>query len=283
MQAVRQIASQRCDAMEQVGPPADIVDAFALPVAVATHCTILGAPVSDAKLFAPISQPFFVTANVDEAGALLRELVEYLQALIERKRAEPADDHISDIVAQEDLSAEQALSLAFNFMTAGRGSVEDMIDLSVLALLCHPEQMEMLRSGAVSVDAAIEELLRYIGNFAAAFSRQALVDVDVDGITIKKGEHVTVSLAAANRDPAKFGDPDLLDLRRSATGHVAFGYGVHVCLGQHFARLVLRVSLATLLERFPALRLAVPASEVRVYGSTEGGTTYGVHELPVAW
>jgi cytochrome P450 len=282
-QTVRQIVAQQCDVMEQVGPPADIVELFALPVALGVHCMILGAPLRDAKLFAPISQPFFATADVDDVRELLGRLVEYLQDLIERKRAEPADDLISDIVAQEDLTTEQVLSLAFNFMTGGRGSVEDMLNLSVLALLCHPEQMAILRSGAVSLDAATEEILRYVGNFAVTLSRQARVDVDVDGIRIKAGEHVTVSLASANRDSERFRDPDVLDLRRSAAGHVAFGYGVHACLGQHFARLALRVSLATLLERCPALRLGVPASEVRVYGTREGGTTYGVHELPVVW
>ena len=212
--------------MEQVGPPADIVELFALPVALAVHCMILGVPVCDAQLFAPISQPFFATADVDDVRPTLGRLVEYMQALIERKTAEPADDLISDIVTQEDLTTEQVLSLAFNFMTGERGSVEDMLSLSVLTLLCHPEQMQLLRSGAVSLDAATEEILRYIGNFAVTLSRQALVDVDVEGITIKAGEHLTVALASANRDSERFSDPDVLDLRRSAAGHVAFGYGV---------------------------------------------------------
>lgn len=280
---VEGIVNTQLDVLEREGPPADLVGTFNVPIAVSIHCLMLGVPMSDGHVFAPISQPFLFTADLTEVGTRLAELQEYLLSLVARRRATPSDDLISDIVAHEELTNDQVVSLAFNFMTGGRGSVEDMIGLAVLALLCHPEQMEALCVGAVPIDTAIEELLRYIANFAVAIPRRALERVELQGVSIERGEILTVSLAAANRDPDKWNEPDALHLDRSALGHVAFGQGPHVCLGQHLARLTLRSAIRGLLERFSGLRLAIPTADVTVYGSDQGGTVFGVHELPVTW
>jgi cytochrome P450 len=216
--AVEQIIDHQLDLIEHGGPPTDLMGMYASPVAIAIHCLMLGVPVSDGDVFAPISQPFFFTREPKEVVAHFAKLQEYLLSLIDRKRAAPSDDLISDIIAHGDLTDDEITSLAFNFMTGGRGSVEDMIGLAVLALLCHPEQLEALRAGTVPIDAALEELLRFIANFAVASPRRALQDVELEGSSIRAGEGVIVSLAAANRDPGKWDEPDVLDLKRGGRG-----------------------------------------------------------------
>jgi cytochrome P450 len=150
----------------------------------------------------------------------------------------------------------------------------------VFALLEHPEELAKLKAKPELIDNAIEELLRYltISHFGA--SRAALEDVEVGGQLIEAGQTVAIGLPAANRDPAKFPDPDRLDICRATQGHVAFGHGVHQCIGQNLARMTLRVGYRMLFERFPTLRLATPASEVPTGGDL---VHYGVHKLMVTW
>jgi cytochrome P450 len=134
---------------------------------------------------------------------------------------------------------------------------------------------------ASSIDTAVEELLRYLSIFPNAVPRTALEDVELGGVLIQAGQSVTVSLAAANRDPEQFEQPDKLEFSRSSKGHLAFGQGRHMCLGQHLARLELQIAFPRLIERFPTLRLAVPAADIPVYGGEH--ILYGVRQLPVAW
>lgn len=130
------------------------------------------------------------------------------------------------------------------------------------------------------MDAAVEELLRYLTVVQFGTTRTAVEDVELGGETITAGESVAVSLPAANRDPARFAGADTLDLAHDASGHLAFGHGVHQCLGQQLARIELRVGFAALAERFPSLRLAVPPEDVPLRGDM---AIYGVHRLPVTW
>jgi cytochrome P450 len=154
-----------------------------------------------------------------------------------------------------------------------------MFALSVLLLLTDSEVLSCEPAGIAT---AIEELLRYLTVFQlGAFTRTATVDLELGGVTITSGESVWVSLAAANRDPAQFEMPAVLDLSRDASGHLAFGHGRHMCLGQHLARLELRIGLAALVTRFPDLRLAEPLAGIKLHHHEH--ILHGVHELPVAW
>lgn len=165
-------------------------------------------------------------------------------------------------------------------LIGGHETTANMLALGTYALLEHPEQADALRDGTVSPDDAVEELMRYLTVGQMAGVRTALEDVELGGELIKKGETVSVSLPAANRDPARFENPDQLDLSRLAGGHVAFGHGIHQCVGRQLARLEMRIAFPALLRRFPALRLAVPPEQLRMRDDMQ---VYGAYELPVAW
>ncbi|MGW2198883.1 cytochrome P450, partial [Streptosporangium sp. NPDC001682] len=156
----------------------------------------------------------------------------------------------------------------------------NMLALGTFALLQNPEQLAALRAEPALTDGAVEELLRYL-SVAKQFPRVALEDVELGGQTIKAGSTVILSYATANRDPERFTDPHVLDLRRQEGGHLAFGHGIHQCLGQQLARVEMRVAFPALLTRFPTLRLAVPAEEVAL--RLETADIYGVKSLPVTW
>lgn len=155
-----------------------------------------------------------------------------------------------------------------------------MLSLGTFALLRHPDQFRLLREKPELVDGAVEELLRYLSIMHVGLIRAALEDVEVGGRLIRAGETVTVSMAAANRDPKKFGASEDLDITRNAGGHLAFGHGIHQCLGQQLARIEMRIGFTGLLREFPDLRLAIPASEVPLRSDMG---IYGVHRLPVTW
>jgi cytochrome P450 len=210
----------------------------------------------------------------------MRRLTEYLLGLVRRRRADPRDDLLSELAGSAELSDLEIAGSGVLLLTAGHETIAGMLGLSVFALLSHPEQLARLRDGSASKDAAVEELLRYLTIFQFGVPRSPLEDIELDGQLIRAGETVTVSLPAANRDPQRFECPDELDLARSARGHLAFGYGVHQCIGQNLARMELHVALPALFERLPGLRLAVPDGEVPL--SHDAGF-YGVLRLPAAW
>jgi cytochrome P450 len=163
---------------------------------------------------------------------------------------------------------------------AGYETTESALAVGVFALLHHTEQLAALRADPTKLDGTIEELLRYLTINQYHTYRTALEDLKLNGEMIKQGDTVTVSLPAANRDPAKFGCPEKFDIDRETSGHVAFGFGVHQCLGQNLARIELRVGLSALLRAFPDLRLAVPADEVPLRLK---GSVFAVGNLPVSW
>ncbi|WP_219518187.1 cytochrome P450, partial [Nonomuraea ceibae] len=170
--------------------------------------------------------------------------------------------------------------MALILLSAGFDTTANMIALGAFALLENPEQLAALRADPTLVEGAVEELLRYL-SVAKTFMRVALEDVELGGHTIKAGSTVIVSINTANRDPERFPDPHKLDLRRQDGGHLAFSHGIHQCLGQQLARVELRVALPALLQRFPTLRLAVPAGEIPL--RPEAADIYGVKSLPVTW
>jgi cytochrome P450 len=278
---VERIVAARLDAMADAGAPIDFVSTFAAPVSLWSQCTLLGIPADEAQRFYYIGHQLTDrTIPAAEAVGAWREAWEYVRALSRQRRQKPIDDVISAIAARNELSDEEVADTVLVLFQAGLDTTGDMIAFGLFILLCHPDQLDALRNDPSMVGSAVEELLRYGGFFHTA-TRNALEDIELDGTSIKAGETVVVSLPAANRDPAKFDEPDNLDLRRSATGHLAFAQGGHMCAGQHLARLELQVSLTALNSRFPTLRLAVPQDQVPVYGPRY--LNPGVHELPVTW
>jgi cytochrome P450 len=282
---IEHIVEERLDAMAKIGPPVDLVEVFAIPVSIRSQCALLGASREDAEEIARLNaigiRALEDTANAEAFVAAEKAFRDRVLKVIEEKRSKPTEDIISRAVLSGELSDDEIVSVVEFILTAGQDVSGRMIAMSLFALLAHRSQFDALRRGEIAIDGAVEELLRYVGVFQVATLRIALEDLQLEDTTIKAGEHITVSLQAANRDPRQFEDPDTLTLERSARGHLAFGQGIHVCLGQHLARLEMRVALEELIRRFPCLRLAVPPNEVPTHSGRQ--VIYGVRELPVAW
>jgi cytochrome P450 len=277
---VAQVTTEHLDAMEEAGPPADLVTAFARPVPAVMICELLGVPYSDRGSFQEQVESFMSGETSDEdLLAAYTATQEYLAELVAAKRAHPTDDVLSDLT-EGDLTDEELRGMSLLLLAAGLDTTANTLALGAFALLQNPAQLAALRADPALVDGAVEELLRYL-TVAKTFLRTALEDVELGGRTIAAGTAVILSYHAANRDPERFPDPHALDLRRQDGGHLAFGHGPHLCLGQQLARVELRVALPALVTRFPTLRLDVPAEEVPL--RPEAADVFGVKSLPVSW
>jgi cytochrome P450 len=277
---VEQITADHLDAMEKAGPPADLVTAFATPIPAIMICELLGVPYADRGSFQQQVESFMSGETSDEdLMAAYTAVQQYLAELVAAKRANPTDDVLSDLT-DSDLTDEELTGMSLILLAAGIDTTANMLGLSTFALLRHPEQPAALRADPALADRAVEELLRYL-SVAKTFMRTALEDVEAGGRTIESGTAVILSYNTANRDPERFPDPDALDIHREPIGHLAFGHGIHQCLGQQLARVELRVALPALFDRFPTLRLAVPADEVVLRPET--ADIFGVKSLPVTW
>ncbi|MEV0752331.1 cytochrome P450 [Streptosporangium sp. NPDC050280] len=277
---VEQVTAEHLDAMEQAGPAADLVAAFARPIPSVIICELLGVPYEDRDRFQENIDKFLGGEVADEElFAAYTATQDYLAELVAAKRANPTDDVLSDLL-DSDLTDEELKGMALILLSAGFDTTANMLALGTFALLRNPEQLAALRADPTLVDRAVEELLRYL-SVAKQFFRVALEDVELGGQTVRAGSMMILSYNTANRDPERFADPHRLDLGRQDGGHLAFGHGIHQCLGQQLARVELRVALPALLDRFPTLRLAVPAEEVALRPET--ADIYGVKSLPVTW
>ncbi len=276
---VEQFTTECLDAMEQAGPTADLVAAFAQPVPALMICELLGVPYADRERFqSQVATLFDQTADAEAKGAAYTALFQFLGALVLAKRAEPTDDLLSDLTTS-DLTDEELAGIGGLLLAAGLDTTANMLGLGTFALLSNPGQLDALRADPDLAGQTVEELLRYL-SVADPLLRSALEDVEVEGRLIRAGETVTVSVQAANRDPHRFPGPDRLDIHRKATGHLAFGHGAHQCLGQQLARVEMTVAFPALFARFPTLRLAVPPQEVEL---RDRSNIYGVVSLPVTW
>ena len=276
---VETISAEHLDAMERNGSPADLVPAFARPIPALVICALLGVPYADRDtfqnhVFTLTSQSSTPEAQVAAIGAMH----DYLLALVRAKRTVPADDILSALTTS-DLDDDELAGIGAFLLGAGLDTTANMLALGTFALLRHPDQLAALRAQPELVDGAVEELLRYL-TVAHTGVRAALEDVELDGQLIRAGESVTLAMGAANRDPLRFPDPDVLDVRRGGTGHLALGHGIHQCLGQQLARVEMRVAFPALLARFPGLRLDCAPEDVP---TRPDANIYGVHHLPVAW
>jgi cytochrome P450 len=279
---IHEIAERQLDEVARMTPPVDLVKEFALPVPSLVICELLGVPYTDRDNFQVNSGRFLDTSlPFDEKMAAIGALTGFLAELVTNKRANPGDDLLSDLARDEDLSIEELTGVAFLLLLAGHETTANMLSLGTFALLEHPAQLAALRADPDLMPGAVEELLRYLSVVdIGSIYRYAIEDIELGGETIREGSTVVVASLAANRDPERFEDPDTLDIHRNARGHLSFGHGIHQCLGQQLARIEMRAGFAGLLRRFPTLRLAIPAAEVKLRTNMR---IYGVHELPVTW
>ena len=262
---------------------ADLVKEFALPVPSLVICALLGVDYDEKHRFQEdTAKMLSLDTPVKEAMAAFERIQEFMRELIARKKASPGgDDMISDLLATGEPTDEEASNMAMLLLLAGHETTANMLGIGTFTLLRHPDQLKILRDEPEVIDNAVEELMRYLSIIHFGPLRTATEDVEIDGHLIKAGDTVLMHIPVANRDPEKFpGNPEELDLRRPATGHVAFGHGIHQCLGQQLARIEMRIGFTKLFQEFPDLRLDVDPEEVPL--RTDMGI-YGVHSLPVAW
>ena len=209
----------------------------------------------------------------------------YLVELIDAKRAAPGEDLLSAMIHVVDeggdrLSPDELIGMCVLLLVAGHETTVNLIGNGMRALFAHPDQLAALRADFGLLDGAIEEMLRYDGPVESCTERLALEDVEMGGVTIPAGSIVLISMADADRDPARFEEPDRFDVRRDARGHIAFGHGLHHCLGAPLARLEGRIAFRSLLERFPDLE---PDADEAGLTWIPGMLIRGVRELPVRW
>jgi cytochrome P450 len=266
-----QIAARLLD--ELAAPPGDVIDlldAYARPLPIAVLCELLSIPAADRGWVGATVAAYDERAQHDR---LERELAAYFDELIAVRRAEPGDDLVSALVVARDdadadgladgLTADELIGTVFLLVMAGFDTTVNLIASGTLALLTHPGETARLRQDPSLLPAAVEELLRFTSPVNHANDRFTTEDVLVGDVVIPAGEWVLPAISSANRDPAQFPDPDRLDLGRDTSGQVAFGHGIHHCLGAPLARMEAEVALGALLGRFPRISLAVPASELR--------------------
>jgi cytochrome P450 PksS len=284
---IQALADGLLDAAERRGRMGLIRD-YALPIPSSIIAEMLGVPVKDRHAFHRWSNAI-VASNTSTWG-MLRALpqvvafLRYIRRLIAARRAAPQDDLVTALVqaeeAGEQLSEDELVAMIFLLLVAGHETTVNLIGNGVLALLEHPGEMYRLRNDPALLKPAVEELLRYDSPVALATERYAREDVTVAGTTIPRGALVHAVIASANRDERQFPNPDVLDLRREPNRHLAFGQGVHFCLGAPLARLEGQIAISALVRRLPDLGLAVTRGALRW---RRGHVLRGLRELPVVF
>ena len=284
--AVQRIVDDLLDEMLAGPKPVDLVEAFALPVPSLVICALLGVPYADHGFFQDNSKVLVKQSVTPEERFAARErLFGYLAGLLEEKIKQPGDDLLSQLAARVtagELDRTEAVQMGVLMLIAGHETTANMIALGTFALFEHPDQLERLRAtdDPALVASAVNELLRYLNIVHTGRMRVVLEDIEIAGHVLRAGDSVIMANDIGNRDPEVFDDPDSLDLGREARNHIAFGFGVHQCLGQPLARLELQVVYGTLYRRIPTLRLAIDPANVPL---KHDGFIYGVYELPVTW
>ncbi|MCK7627821.1 cytochrome P450 [Streptomyces sp. RS10V-4] len=281
---VKELTRELLDELEAAGPPVDLVDRYALPIPVAVICRLLGVPEEDRPKFRVWSDAALSTSSLtaEEFETNRAELRAYMARLIEQHRKEPQDDLMTALIDARDvddrLSELELIDLCVGILVAGHETTATQIPNFVLALLDHPDQLDLLRGDLSLINGAVEELLRFVPlGSGAGQPRYATEDIDVGGTLVRAGEPVLVAVGAANRDALRFDAPGKLDIRRTGNQHLGFGHGVHHCLGAQLARLELQEAISALITRFPGLRVA---------GDVEWKTQMlvrGPRVLPVGW
>ncbi|ELS51123.1 cytochrome P450 [Streptomyces viridochromogenes] len=278
-----EIVGMALDDLERAGQSADLVAHFALPVPSLVICELLGVPYADRAAFQDrTARMLDMALPAEQRNAAERESRAYMAALVARAQAEPGEDMLGMLVREhgDDLSTDELTGIASFLLLAGHETTANMLGLGTLALLRHPDQLALLREDPARIESAVEELLRWLSIVPAVQPSTTTTEVEIAGHTIPAGSLVMTSFPAANRDGSFVERPDTLDLTRKATGHLAFGHGVHHCLGAPLARMEMRIAFPALLSRFPGLALADPdgPADFRV-----SSLVYGLKSLRVTW
>jgi cytochrome P450 len=287
---VQTLVDDLLDDIAAAGPDAtvDLVTSFAFPLPYTVICELLGipepdrAPLGDAftALFLPSDGP----EPPPEAVAGSKHIIEYLDHITTQKKANPGDDLITALgqarAGGTGLTQRELCSTLFQLFVAGHDTTASLIGNGTVALLTHPAQLAALRADLSLVPNAVEEFLRFDAPVPHSTFRYAAVDTEIGGVVIPAGDQVLISIASANRDPEKFAEPEDLDVTREDRRHIAFGHGIHFCLGAPLGRMEGQIAFTSLLTRFPELRLAVKPDELR-WGHGDGLVLRGLDELPV--
>nr|WP_127891514.1 cytochrome P450 [Streptomyces sp. S10(2018)] len=262
--------------------PFDFVGGLAVPLPVVVICELLGVPQADRPDVQRWSAELFAAGEPDVIDTASHAMADYMTGLIAAKRLDPGSSLLDRLISARDgddhLSEEELVSLAVLLLVAGHETTTNALGNAVLALLLHPAQMDRLRVNPDEVPAALEELLRFDSPVSSATFRFTTEAVTLGGADIPAGLPVLVALGAANRDPARFPAPDQLDLDRDAAAHLAFGHGIHRCVGAPLAKAELEIALRAVLTRFPGIRLAVPVERL---GWRRTRLVRGLVSLPV--
>jgi cytochrome P450 len=284
---IRQLVDELLDDLAAGDGPVDLVAGFARPLPFAVIGELLGIDRPDqgrlSGWFATMFAPYPGDEPPAEAVTASEGVVGYLEALVARRWQAPTDDLVGDLVRacrDGQLTRQELLSTLFQLIVAGHDTTTSLIGNGVALLLRHPEQRDALVAGPGLVPRAVEEMLRVDAPVHHATFRYAVRDATIAGVTVPSGAQVLVNLAAAGRDPERNADPEIFDVRRTGAAHVAFGHGVHHCLGAPLARLEAEIAFTALLRRFPGMELAAGAADLR-WGHGDGLVLRGLSALPV--
>ncbi|MCM3808877.1 cytochrome P450 [Streptomyces sp. DR7-3] len=283
---IQKITDDLIDTMLAGPTPVDLVRALALPLPSLVICKLLGVPYEDHDFFQRNSSLLINRhSSVEDVVGANEALTDYLEGLVVAKLADPADDMLSELagrVRAGELTQRDAANMGVLLLVAGHETTANMIALGTVALLENPDQLAVLREtdDPKAIAGAVEELLRYLTIVHNGRRRVALEDIEIGGETIRAGDGIIVYTGTGNWDAEVFPEPERLDIGRDARRHIAFGFGIHQCLGQPLARVELQVVYGTLYRRIPTLRLATGIDQLPF---KEDGLVYGVYELPVTW
>jgi cytochrome P450 len=266
----------------------DLVSRFAFPLPFTVICELLGVPPANrAGLGRDLTAMVGPTSTPSEYAVAKRasdRVVETLTSLVAAKTVDPTDDLVGALISARDgdecLRQQELLSTIFQLIVAGHDTTASLIENSVVALFRHPDQLAALRADPTKLAAAVEEFLRYDAPVPHATFRYALEPIEIGGTTIPAGAQVIINLASANRDATQYVHPDALDIDRADSRHLAFGHGIHFCLGAPLARMEAQLALGSLLRRFPEIRCAVPFDELH-WDHGDGLVLRGLSEFPV--
>jgi cytochrome P450 len=283
--AVSDMVEELIDGMVAAGRGVDLVDSMAISVPALVTCSLLGVPYGEREFFVGCVDQFLGgKASADEVAAGRASLRGLLREMIRAKRTNGDEDLLSRVIHEYvepgELAEEQLVGFAELLLAAGFDTTSNMIGLGTLALLEHPDQLAALREDQTLATGAVEELLRYLTVPHLGRHRAVTKDFTIGDDVLRAGEGVVVALNIANRDPAFFDEPNTLDIRRENRSHLAFGFGIHACLGATLARLELEIAYTALIRRMPNLGVAVPVDQLEF---KTDNAVYGLQHLPITW
>ncbi|MBX3012308.1 MAG: cytochrome P450 [Caldilineaceae bacterium] len=288
---IQQITDQLLDRVHKQGGM-DLIEDFAFPLPMIVIAELLGIPPKDRLRFRNWSSAFVTpSANLQrsakklaKAGQVMEDFTHYMRQIFALRRQKPREDLISHLLQAEEngdtLREEELFSMMILLIVAGHETTVNLLGNGMLALLQHPDQQALLRAQPALLSVAIEEMIRYDGPVERATMRFAAEAVTLGDVTICRGDAVSLVLGSADRDPTQFSHPDTFDITREQPRHLGFGLGIHYCLGSALARLEGQIAINTLLQRYPAMRLAGPPAQLRWRTIP---IMRGLHHLPVRW